>query len=136
MSILHDINMHIYPLLVMNGYNRIHPHWIEMKWISYTINLVLGETISCINSTIHIHLLFICLVFLWVVLNLQNAKELFPSFIFYCSTTMFKRWNTKTNRTNFFINAKWKPNCIKLLIIILDLPRQIFSFFLCTKCLS
>jgi hypothetical protein len=136
MWIFHDINMHIYPLLVMNGYTHIHPHWTEMKLISYTIDLVLGKTISCINSTIHIHLLLICSMFLWVVLNLQNAEEFFPSFIFYCRTTMFKRRNTKTNRINFFINAKWKPNCIKFLIIFLDLPRQIFSFLLCTKCLS
>jgi hypothetical protein len=136
MSIFHDINMHIYPLLVVNVYDRIHPHWIEMKLISYTIYLVLGKTISCINSTIHIHLLLICLVFLWVVINLQNAKKLFASFIFYCMATMFKKWNTKTNRTNFFINAKWKPNCIKFLTFILDLPRQIVSFLLCTKCLS
>jgi hypothetical protein len=86
-----------YPLLVVNVYDCIHPHWIEMKLISCTIYLVLGKTLSCINSTIHIHLLLICLVFLWVVINLQNAKELLESFIFYCKATMFKRWNTKTN---------------------------------------
>ncbi len=122
-SIFHDINMHIYPLLVVNGYIRIHLHWIEMKVISCTIDLVLGKIFFCINSTIHIHLLLICLVFLWVVLNLRNVKELFPSFIFYCRTTMFKRWNTKMNRTNFFINKKWKPNCIKFLNFFFQLAK-------------